>query len=135
MTSARFLTAGSLAAVILLALCIENTAWNIQVKAPRAIDPGSASKAPSDAIVLFDGKNLEEWVGRKGAGSWTVEDGIMTVAPGQGDMYTKRKFGDIQLHMEWRTPADTKRKGESKGNSGIKFHSAYEIQVLSLIHI
>ena len=54
----------------------------------------------------------------------------MTVAPGQGDMYTKRKFGDIQLHMEWRTPAATKRKGESKGNSGIKFHSAYEIQVL-----
>ena len=65
MTSGRILAAGSLAAVILLTLCMQNTAWNIQVKAPRAIEPGSASKAPSDAIVLFDGKNLDEWVGRK----------------------------------------------------------------------
>ena len=131
MTSGRILAAGSLAAAILFTLCMQNVAWNIQaVKAPRTIEPGSATKAPSDAIVLFDGKNLDEWVGRKGAASWTVKDGIMTVAPGRGDMYTKRKFGDIQFHMEWRTPAATKRKGESKGNSGIKFHSAYEIQVL-----
>ena len=96
MTSGRLLAAGSLAAAILFALCLQNVAWNIQaVKAPRAIDPGSATKPPSDAIVLFDGKNLDEWVGRKGAASWTVKDGIMTIAPGQGDMYTKKKFGDI----------------------------------------
>ncbi|MEE3055441.1 MAG: DUF1080 domain-containing protein [Planctomycetota bacterium] len=131
MTLRRLVVTGSLAAVVLGALCIRNVAWNIEaVKAPRVIDPGSSTKAPSDAIVLFDGKNLDEWVEKKGGGAWKVEDGIMTIAPGTGDMYTKRKFGDIQLHMEWRIPADSKRKGESKGNSGIKFHSAYEIQVL-----
>ena len=131
MTLRRLLVTGSLAAVVLGALCIRNVAWNIEaVKAPRVIDPGSSTKAPSDAIVLFDGKNLDEWVGKKGGGAWKVEDGIMTIAPGTGDMYTKRKFGDIQRDMEWRIPADAKRKGESKGNSGIKFHSAYEIQVL-----
>ena len=74
MTSGRILAAGSLAAAILFALCMQNVAWNIQaVKAPRAIEPGSATTAPSDAIVLFDGKNLDEWVGRKGAASWTVK--------------------------------------------------------------
>lgn len=93
-------------------------------KNPPAVDPGPPGGPPSDAIVLFDGKDLSEWRG----GEWKVEDGVLTV--GRGDLVTKRSFGDIQLHLEWRVPADTKGSSENRGNSGIKFHEAYEIQIL-----
>ena len=97
---------------------------------PRIVDPGPAGGPPSDAIVLFDGGDLAEWRGRRGEAQWDVKDGALTIAPGAGDITTKRSFGDIQLHIEWRSPAGARGSGESRGNSGIKFHEAYEIQIL-----
>ncbi len=101
-------------------------------QAPRVIDPGSADRAPSDAIVLFDGTGLSEWEGPgHSTPRWKVEDGILTVEKRTGDLFTKRKLGDIQLHLEWRIPVGEGKKGESSGNSGIKFHTAYEVQILN----
>ena len=98
--------------------------------APRVIDPGGLARAPSDAIVLFDGTDLSEWRGRDGEPRWTVEDGVLTVNRRAGDLTTKRSFGDIQFHIEWRIPANASGRGEGRGNSGIKFHEAYEIQII-----
>ncbi len=97
---------------------------------PRVIDAGDSTKPPSDAIVLFDGKDLakEFTNGKGGAPGWIVENGVATVQG--GSIHSRRKFGDIQMHLEFRTPAGSTKGGESRGNSGIKFHEAYEIQVL-----
>ena len=97
---------------------------------PRIVDAGPAGGPPSDAIVLFDGTALAEWRGRRGEAKWDVKDGVLTITPGTGQITTKRRFGDIQLHIEWRIPANARGGGESRGNSGIKFHEAYEIQIL-----
>ncbi len=97
---------------------------------PRIVDAGRAGGPPSDAIVLFGGTGLAEWRGRRGEAKWNVKDGVLTIAPGTGQITTKRSFGDIQLHLEWRAPATARGGGESRGNSGIKFHEAYEIQIL-----
>ena len=88
--------------------------------------------APSDAIVLFDGHNLDQWEKVKGGGpaQWTVEKGYFTVKPGTGAIQTKQSFGDCQLHIEWRTPSPAKGKGQDRGNSGIFLQSQYELQVL-----
>jgi hypothetical protein len=95
-----------------------------------AVDPGSPGGPPSDAVVLFDGKDLSRWRGRSGEPRWEVKDGVLTVAPGTGDLTTREAFGDIQLHIEWRIPAGVTGEGEGRGNSGIKLHEAYEIQIL-----
>jgi hypothetical protein len=99
---------------------------------PVKVDPGSATKAPSDAIVLFDGSNLNQWMSPKtnGAAPWIVENGAFTVKPGTGNIRTKEKFGDCQLHIEWRTPAGIKGEGQDRGNSGIFLMEKYELQVL-----
>ena len=99
---------------------------------PSVITPGDKPGAPpSDAIVLFDGKNLDKWVGKDGKNAeWTVADGSMTVAKGKGDIKTRQEFGDIQLHIEWRTPAKVDGEGQGRGNSGIFFCEKYELQVL-----
>ncbi|MBZ5858599.1 3-keto-disaccharide hydrolase [Flavihumibacter profundi] len=99
---------------------------------PVKVDPGNAQKAPSDAIVLFDGTNLDKWISPKtgGAAPWVVENGAFTVKPGTGDIRTKEKFADCQLHIEWRTPAGIKGEGQDRGNSGIFFMEQYELQVL-----
>lgn len=99
---------------------------------PKVVTPGkNLSDPPSDAIVLFDGKNLDYWTGRDGkAARWTVADGAMTVAKGTGDIKTKQTFGDIQLHIEWRTPAKVEGDGQGRGNSGIFLSGRYELQVL-----
>lgn len=100
-------------------------------KAP-VVKPGdSPGAAPADAILLFDGKSLLEWTNLKGeAASWEVKDGIVTVKPGTGDIKTRRVFGDVQLHIEWRSPAVVKGEGQGRGNSGVFFHEMYEIQIL-----
>ncbi len=86
---------------------------------------------PSDATILFDGKNTSAWVGPDGgAVKWKVADGILTIAPGTGIIKTKASFGDCQLHIEWRTPADGKGEGQWRGNSGILLMGRYELQVL-----
>lgn len=98
---------------------------------PVKVTPGTGTSAPSDAIVLFDGKNLDNWVSEKGgAAPWTIKDGAMTVAPGKGGIKTKASFGDFQLHIEWRSPSVVKGEGQGRGNSGIFLQEQYELQVL-----
>jgi hypothetical protein len=98
----------------------------------RVVTPAEDNAPPSDAIVLFDGKNLEEWssMENNAAAEWKVADDCMTVVKEKGNIKTKRKFGDIQLHIEWRTPAVVKGEGQGRGNSGIFFQEKYEVQVL-----
>ncbi|HEY9003014.1 MAG TPA: DUF1080 domain-containing protein [Mucilaginibacter sp.] len=106
---------------------------------PKVVTPGATFRdAPSDAIILFDGKNLDEWV-QNGDGSpakWDVADGIMTVNKKYGNIETKRKFKSYQLHIEWRVPANITGSGQARGNSGIflasigKGDAGYELQVL-----
>jgi hypothetical protein len=100
---------------------------------PRLVTPGrTSSDAPSDAIVLFDGKDLSRWIGVKdgGAAPWTIRDGYVEVALKTGDLATKDEFGDCQLHVEWASPAEVKGEGQGRGNSGIFFMERYEVQVL-----
>ena len=98
------------------------------------VTPGpSAGQAPSDAIVLFDGKNLAEWEStRSGESLWSVIDGAMTVQRNAGSIRTRRKFGDVQLHIEWRTPValEPTQTGQYRGNSGVFLQERYEVQVL-----
>lgn len=92
-----------------------------------------AGAIPSDAIVLFDGKSLDAWESAKegqGPARWQIEDGAMVVAPKTGDIRTKAAFGDIQLHLEFRTPAKVVGESQGRGNSGIFFMGLYELQVL-----
>jgi len=109
--------------------------------APAVVTPGATDAAPpSDAIVLFDGKNLDEWVSAQDGtpAQWTVADGVMTVkkAPGVGNIQTKRAFTNYQLHVEWKVPKDITGSGQARGNSGVFLASTgpgddgYELQVL-----
>ncbi|MFN4255995.1 MAG: DUF1080 domain-containing protein [Saprospiraceae bacterium] len=103
---------------------------------PRVVTPGrTASRPPSDAIVLFDGRNLNEWLSTKDStnAKWQLNpDSSMTVLRGAGDIMTKRSFGDCQLHIEWRTPpvAPNSPTGQGRGNSGVFLQDRYEVQVL-----
>lgn len=99
---------------------------------PEVVTPGAtAHHPPSDAIVLFDGKDLSKWVGEEGKEpEWKVEDGAMTVVKGTGDIRTKQGFGSVQLHIEWRAPSVVEGEGQGRGNSGIFFQDRYEVQVL-----
>jgi len=92
-----------------------------------------ANKAPSDAIILFDGKDLGEWVSEKDGKSpaaWTISNGVLTVKPQTGGIRTKRDFEDFQLHLEWRSPEVIKGEGQGRGNSGVFLQGKYEVQVL-----
>lgn len=97
---------------------------------PRVIETAGAVaiKPPSDAIVLFDGKNLDAFTQNGGPAKWNVKDGSLIVT--KGGIETKQSFGAIQLHFEWRLPADRKVDGQSGGNSGMFLMGLYEIQVL-----
>lgn len=101
---------------------------------PPVVDPGPAqppAPVPSDAIVLFDGKDLSSWETAKGgAAGWTVRDGYMEVVKGKGGIRTKQGFGDCQLHVEWAAPAPPVGKGQDRGNSGVFLMDIYEVQVL-----
>ena len=107
---------------------------------PKIVTPGlSSSDASSDAIILFDGKNLNEWRSSKdtaSAAGWIVSKGIITVKKGTGDIQTNRLFTDYQLHIEWRIPKNISGSGQARGNSGIFLaapgsgNGGYEIQVL-----
>lgn len=86
---------------------------------------------PTDAVVLFDGKDLSQWKDKNGKPApWTVADGAFTVKPGTGDISTKEKFGSQQLHLEFRIPADVKGEGQDRGNSGVFIMEDYEVQIL-----
>ncbi len=104
---------------------------------PKVVTPDGfvSTPPPSDAIVLFDGRNLNKWESAKtgGPAQWNVANGVMTVKPGTGSIQTKQKFEDFQLHIEWRTPPVSKdigSKSQQRGNSGVFLQSLYEIQVL-----
>lgn len=102
--------------------------WDLK---PKVVNPGIGGAPPSDAIVLFDGKDLSQWSTVAGGDAkWDVKDGIMTVAKGTGDIKTRQTFGDIQLHVEWRTPSPAVGKDQDRGNSGIFLQERYEVQVL-----
>jgi hypothetical protein len=91
----------------------------------------SAGKPPSDAVVLFDGKDSSHWVHKDGSPSkWTVADGYLEVAPKTGEIHTKESFGDCQLHVEFREPSPPKGEDQDRGNSGVFLMGLYEIQVL-----
>jgi hypothetical protein len=100
---------------------------------PRVTPGASVGAAPSDAVILFDGRNLDAWKsanGDKPAG-WSVVDGQLVVAPGTGDIQTRDKFGDAQLHIEWWDPSLPPDKvNQDRGNSGVFLQDVYEVQVL-----
>lgn len=106
---------------------------------PKVITPATSPGAPpSDAVVLFDGKDLSKWV-QHGTGAdkdklleptWKVGDGWFEVAAHTGGLYTRDKFGDCQLHVEWSSPAEVRGTSQGRGNSGVLLMSRYEIQVL-----
>jgi len=104
---------------------------------PVKVTPGplSESKPPADAIILFDGKDLSQWVAQGHRGkiqepTWKVENGYIEIVPNTGRLVTKQSFGDCQLHVEWMIPESAKGKGQSRGNSGVELMTRYEIQVL-----
>jgi hypothetical protein len=116
------------------------TRWKISDRnrpLPPVVTPGAASTQetpgapPSDAIVLFDGKDLSKWESNKGGPApWHVVDHVLVLAPGTGDIHTKQAFGDCQLHVEWAEPNPPHGKDQGRGNSGVYLMSKYELQVL-----
>jgi hypothetical protein len=119
---------------------IPGTPWKVHDEKrpqPRVVDPGTAGtpdapgRPPSDAVILFDGKDTSHWVGKEGKPiTWKVENGYMEPAPKSGGISTTDKFGDCQLHVEWATPAVVKGNSQGRGNSGVILMGMYEIQVL-----
>jgi len=112
---------------------------------PKVVTPGSTDSAPpSDAIVLFDGKSLDQWVNTadKSPAKWTVNNGVMTVSktPGSGNIETKRAFHNYQLHIEWKIPENVTGTDQMRGNSGVFLASTgrgdagYELQILDSYH-
>ncbi len=106
---------------------------------PAIVTPGKTnSDAPSDALVLFDGTNLDQWVSvkDKSPAGWTVENGVMTVKKAAGNIETKRAFKNYQLHLEWRIPEGITGSDQARGNSGLFLASTgagdggYELQIL-----
>ncbi len=97
--------------------------------APPVVTPGANGAPPSDAVVLFDGKDLSAWKsGDGGAPQWKIQDGYAEV--NKGNIMTREEFGPVQLHVEWAAPAEVKGEGQGRGNSGIYLQGRYEIQVL-----
>jgi len=146
-----FLLVGScvaLAMVLALAITTQPWAWaqdDLQKWGPNdrnrpepvIIIPGTESsqaqpgRPPSDAIVLFNGKDLSNWEEVKGGpAKWTVGKGYFATVPQTGDIQTKGTYGDCQLHVEWSTPDPPHGKDQDRGNSGVFLHGLYEIQVL-----
>jgi hypothetical protein len=134
-----------LAGIILLLSAVPSqaqvdTRWKIHDldrPLPPIVTPGTAStqdapgKPPSDAIVLFDGTALEQWLSNDGStAKWKVENGYFEVAPKTGNIHTKNSFGDCQLHVEFSAPNPPHGESQGRGNSGVFLMNTYEIQVL-----
>lgn len=101
---------------------------------PPKVNPGETNAAPpSDAIILFDGTNLDAFVSSKDAKSpagWEIQNGELVVTKGKGDIQTKMGFGDAQYHVEWSAPTEIVGEGQGRGNSGFFLMGKYEIQIL-----
>jgi hypothetical protein len=127
-------------ALMLLAQTQVDTKWKIHDMdrpVPPVIDAGTAStqdspgRPPSDATVLFDGKDLSKWQHHDGSpAKWKVENGYFQVVPKTGQLYTREPFGDCQLHVEFSEPVPPVGESQERGNSGVFLHGLYEIQVL-----
>jgi 3-keto-disaccharide hydrolase len=117
-----------------------DTQWKIHDMnrpVPQVITPGTSSaqdapgKAPSDAIILFDGKDLSQWLDEHDRpAKWKVENGYAEVVAHTGYIHTKKPFGDCQLHVEFREPTPPEGESQGRGNSGVFLMGLYEIQVL-----
>lgn len=109
----------------------EDTEWYEPV--PPKVTPGENHflSPPSDAIVLFDGSNLDQWESvSEGDADWVIEDDHMTVRIGSGDIQTRESYGSVQLYLEWRSPMNMEHEGQDRGNSGVFLQNRYEVQVL-----
>jgi hypothetical protein len=105
----------------------------VVVKPVEGVPPAIPGQPPSDAIVLFDGKDLRAWksLGKDAPAEWKVENGYMAVVKGKGAIETLQAFGDVQLHIEWMTPTPPNGESQGRGNSGVFFGGTrYEVQVL-----
>lgn len=118
---------------------IPGTRWHIHDgdrPQPPIVKPGEKfsqmADAPSDATVLFDGKDFSHWKSGKTGGEvkWKIEDNYMETVPGAGIIRTKEEFGDFQMHLEFATPSEVKGTGQGRGNNGVNIYGRYEIQVL-----
>ena len=123
--------------LISVGIAQQPTGWKAHDKnrpQPKVVDTGESNASasiPSDAIVLFDGTDLSQWNGPdEKKPRWKVKDGVMECFRGAKFLYTKEKFGDIQLHIEWASPEGAKGKGQGRGNSGVFLPGGVEIQVL-----
>ncbi|MEI9902827.1 MAG: DUF1080 domain-containing protein [Asticcacaulis sp.] len=114
----------------------QSRATEVWSPVPKAVD--TTGSAPSDAVVLFGGDNLDQWQTAKDGSpaGWTVGDGALTVKAGTGDIQSKQSFCDVQLHVEWRTPTDItgpdgkELQSQDRNNSGVFLQGLYEVQVL-----
>ncbi len=108
----------------------ETEVWKPQ---PKQINVDPISKIPSDALVLFDGSNFDRWTSSVDSTTvkWIMnDDGSMTVKDKTGDIQTKQNFGDVQLHIEWRSNPESSVTGQNKSNSGVFLQNRYELQIL-----
>jgi hypothetical protein len=137
----RVLVVGVGAALICCGVILaQKTQWkthDMNQPAPTVVDPGTAStqdvvgRPPSDAVVLFDGKDLSAWSQKDGTpAKWKMGNGYFETVPKSGYIYTKKAFGDCQLHVEFATPSPAVGQGQDRGNSGVFLMGLYEIQVL-----
>ncbi len=104
---------------------------------PPVVTPGACStervpgQAPSDAVVLFDGKDLAHWRNKRGeAAGWEVKDGAIVIKPGKGAIQSQEEFGDCQIHLEFASPVPPRGRDQDRGNSGILILGRYEVQIL-----
>lgn len=113
---------------------VQSTVTELWEPVPETVDAPEGG-VPSDAIVLFDGSNLDAWQSVEGGpAEWHVEDGVMSVNQEAGDIQTKEAFCDIQMHIEWRVSEEIEGyDGQDRGNSGIKFQDRYEVQILDSV--
>ncbi len=123
----RYVLAGVLAAAGLLPVPAQEIGQQ-----PKPVVPGALpGQPPSDAVVLFDGKGVEEWVYRDGrAAQWPVVEGVLVSKSGTGNIYSKRKFASAQIHVEFAIPNMPAAHGQARGNSGVYLQGRYEIQIL-----
>jgi hypothetical protein len=121
---------GSLVAAVALGLLAGVAGTGKAVEAKPAGQP--TVPAPPDTQVLFDGQSLSGWVqrGSDAPARWKVQDGVLEVVPGTGDICTRQEFTDFQLHVEFNEPYMPNAHGQARGNSGVYLQGSYEIQVL-----
>lgn len=117
----------SAAALTISSLSLSAAEWKsgIEWPEPAVVDPGPPGGPPSDAIVLFDGKDLSQW---ENGENWDVQDGV--AVPRKGGIQSKQHFGDCQVHVEWASPEEVKGEGQGRGNSGVYMMGKYEVQIL-----